>query len=52
MRNIKQIVTIIVLGFAVVLNSCSDFMDIVPSTSYTEEMVFPGSSACPAQQHT
>ncbi|HMM18190.1 MAG TPA: RagB/SusD family nutrient uptake outer membrane protein, partial [Petrimonas sp.] len=40
MRNIKQIVTIIVLGFAVVLNSCSDFMDIVPSTSYTEQMVF------------
>jgi hypothetical protein len=40
MRNIKQIITIIVLGFAIVLNSCSDFMDIVPSTSYTEQMVF------------
>lgn len=40
MRKIKQLTIIIVLGFAILLYACSDFMDIVPSTSYTEEMVF------------
>ena len=40
MKNIKQLTAIIVLTLTIGLYSCSDFMDIVPSTSYTEDMVF------------
>lgn len=40
MKNIKSIIAIIAIGSALTLASCSDFMDIVPSTEYTEEMVF------------
>jgi len=40
MKHIKYIIAIIAIGSALTLSSCADFMDIVPSTEYTEEMVF------------
>ena len=42
MKHIKYflITAIIATGSAWTLSSCEDFMDIVPSTQYTEEMVF------------
>lgn len=40
MKNKKLKFAAIVLGSTIILNSCSDFMDVVPSTSYTEDMVF------------
>ncbi|MDR0796677.1 MAG: RagB/SusD family nutrient uptake outer membrane protein [Tannerella sp.] len=40
MNKIKFILAIITIGSALTLSSCSDFMDIVPSTEYTEDMVF------------
>ena len=40
MKKTKKILAAIVLGSAFSFSSCSDFMDIVPSTSYTEDMVF------------
>jgi len=39
MKNIKHILAAIVL-VSMTFSSCSDFMDLTPSTSYTEEMVF------------
>lgn len=40
MKNIKHILAILAIGLTFTLNSCSDFMDLTPSTEYTEEAVF------------
>lgn len=40
MKNIKHILAAVVFGSTVSLSSCSDFMDLTPSTSYEEEVVF------------
>ena len=40
MKNIKYIVAIMAFGSVLTFSSCADFMDIVPSTEYTEDMVF------------
>lgn len=44
MKNIKHILTAVAIGTALTLNSCSDFMDLEPTTEYTEEMVFADAS--------
>ena len=44
MKKTKKILTAIVLGSAITFSSCSDFMDVVPSTAYTEDMVFTDAS--------
>lgn len=40
MKNIKHIVIAAAFGWTLTLSSCSEFMDLEPSTEYTEEMVF------------
>jgi len=40
MKQIKYFIAIIAIGSALTMSSCSDFMDIVPTNAYTEEMVF------------
>jgi len=40
MKKIKFFIAIIAIGSVWTMSSCSDFMDIAPSTQYTEEMVF------------
>ncbi|MDR1555575.1 MAG: RagB/SusD family nutrient uptake outer membrane protein [Tannerellaceae bacterium] len=40
MKKIKYLLAAIALGSALTLSSCSDLMDLAPTTQYTEEMVF------------
>ncbi|OAV70630.1 SusD family protein [Bacteroidales bacterium Barb6] len=40
MKNIKHIAIAAAFGWTLTLSSCSEFMDLEPSTEYTEEMVF------------
>lgn len=40
MKNIRYILIVLASGFTILLNSCSDFMDITPTDQYTEDAVF------------
>ena len=40
MKNFRYILIVLASGFTVLLNSCSDFMDIIPTDQYTEDAVF------------
>jgi hypothetical protein len=40
MKNKKYIIVIAIFGLSLSLPSCTEFMDEIPSTEYTEDMVF------------
>ncbi|KAA6330542.1 RagB/SusD family nutrient uptake outer membrane protein [termite gut metagenome] len=40
MKNIKHILLAVIFGSGLTFNSCSDFMDLAPTTQYTEDLVF------------
>lgn len=44
MKKIKYIVLAAVFGSTLTITSCSDFMDLEPTTEYTEELVFSDAS--------
>jgi hypothetical protein len=44
MKNIKYIAAAVAFGSTLTFSSCSDFMDLEPTTQYTEAMVFSDAS--------